>query len=166
MNASEVSYSWWLYTIIKRQIYNLLLLIELLYIVYTHDNQIFSSWKMYKRHDLISSWGEPDWAPHKSVGGCTYVRPTDRPYIRTSSHAQKFTLHINSYSNAYLCIEYCVPKSLRPHVEHLMKAIENSCLAYWVVNGIRCMSKWTFQKGCKGVKQLKNNVIGLLGYWV
>jgi len=50
-----------------------------------------------------------------------------------------------------------------------MKAIENSCLAYWVVNGIQCMSRWSeslSKKGCKGVKQLKNNVIGLQGYWV
>ena len=36
---------------------------------------------------------------------------------------------------------------------------------HWVVNGIWCTSE-SLPKGYKGIKKLKNNVIGLLGYQV
>ena len=58
------------------------------------------------------NWGKPEQAPHKSVGGCI----TNRPYVRTSLPVQKLTHHVNSYSNADVCIRVlCAQKFTFTH---------------------------------------------------
>ena len=60
-----------------------------------------------------------------------------------SSCVPKFTLHVNSYSNAYVCIQVLHAQMFMFTRGTLDKIIENSCLAYWVVIGVWCMSRWS-----------------------
>jgi len=68
---------------------------------------------------FVAYWGEPERAPYKSVGGCTYVAYV-RPYVSKNYVACKF-LFQRLRVCAYM---YCVPKSLRSHVEHLQKCLQ------------------------------------------